>query len=231
MMKLPRSLSLLLLLLVAFDVVKGYDVATLTAENYEELTEGKSVFIRFFAPWCGHSKKMAPDWEKLAEEWDGDNVGLIAEVDCSGVAKPLCDSKGVYKFPTVKYGDPGSLDVYDGARTYDDLLAFSKANLTPLCTPFNLEACDDEKKKLIEEYQNLGKDDIQKRIKEEQTKLQKHTKEFDAAVEKLQQDYQALTNAKDKKIAEIRSSDLRLLQTIHKAKAKGASPDGGSDEL
>ena len=168
--------------------------------------------------------------QKLAKEWDGDEVGLIAEVDCTGNAKPLCDSKGVYKFPTLKYGDPASLEAYDGSRTYDDLLDFSKANLKPLCTPYNLEACDDEKKKLIEEYQNLSKDEIQNRIKEEQKKLREHTKEFDAAVEKLQQDYQALLDAKEQKIAEIRSTDLRLLQSIQKAKAKGVTSNH-NDEL
>lgn len=167
--------------------------------------------------------------ERLAKEWDGDEVGLIAEVDCTGDTKPLCDSKGVFKFPTIKYGDPASLEVYDGARNYDDLLAFSKANLTPLCTPSNIEVCDDEKKKIIQEYQHLTWGEIQDRIKEEQTKLQTLTKEFDNAAQKLQDDYQALVDAKEKKIAEIRSSDLRLLQSIQKAKAKGVTP--GKDEL
>ena len=167
--------------------------------------------------------------EQLAEEWHGDKVGLIAEVDCTGDAKPLCDAKGVYQFPTIKYGDPTSLEVYDGARTYDDLLSFSKANLTPICTPSNIEVCDDERKKLIEEYQHLTWGEIQARIKEEQTKLQNLTKEFDDAVQKLQDDYQTRLDAKDKKIADIRSSDLRLLQSIQKAKAKGVNL--GKDEL
>ena len=160
----------------------------------------------------------------MAEEWDGDKISLIAEVDCTGDSKPLCDAKGVYQFPTIKYGDPTSLDVYDGARTYDDLLSFSKANLTPLCTPSNIEVCDDERKKLIEDYQHLTWGDIQARIREEQTKLQNLTKDFDVAVQKLQDDYQARIDAKDRKIADIRSSDLRILQAIKKAKARGVSP-------
>jgi hypothetical protein len=29
----------------------AYDVVSLTAENYDELTDGKTVFLKFFAPW------------------------------------------------------------------------------------------------------------------------------------------------------------------------------------
>jgi hypothetical protein len=29
----------------------AYDVASLTPDNYDEITDGKTVFIKFFAPW------------------------------------------------------------------------------------------------------------------------------------------------------------------------------------
>jgi len=35
--------------------VNGYDVASLTPENYDTLTDGKTVFIKFFAPWVSGS--------------------------------------------------------------------------------------------------------------------------------------------------------------------------------
>jgi hypothetical protein len=31
--------------------VSAYDVPSLTPDNYESVTEGKTVFIKFFAPW------------------------------------------------------------------------------------------------------------------------------------------------------------------------------------
>eukprot|EP00965_Chrysotila_dentata_P140780 4653927-Pleurochrysis_carterae.AAC.1 len=40
----------------------------LTPDTFEEqvFKSGKSAFIKFFAPWCGHCKKMKPDWDTLA---------------------------------------------------------------------------------------------------------------------------------------------------------------------
>jgi hypothetical protein len=31
--------------------VNAFDVPSLTPDNYDELTDGKTVFIKFFAPW------------------------------------------------------------------------------------------------------------------------------------------------------------------------------------
>lgn len=55
---------------------------------------------------------MAPDWEKLATEWESHAVGLIAEVDCTtDDGQPLCEEHNVEGFPTLMSGDPHALDV------------------------------------------------------------------------------------------------------------------------
>lgn len=42
--------------------------------------KGKNGMVKFFQSWCGHCKRMKPDWDRLAEEAN-DSV-LIADVDC-----------------------------------------------------------------------------------------------------------------------------------------------------
>jgi len=37
-------------------------------------------FIKFYTPWCGHCKELAPHWDKLATETKGQVK--ISEVNC-----------------------------------------------------------------------------------------------------------------------------------------------------
>ena len=55
----------------------------LTTATWDAETSGKTVFVKFYAPWCGHCKKMKPDWDKLMEQWNsGDRAAtsVVAEV-------------------------------------------------------------------------------------------------------------------------------------------------------
>jgi thiol-disulfide isomerase/thioredoxin len=81
---------------LALALLTGASAVHLTPDNFDDMTAGKSVFLKFYAPWCGHCKKIAPDWNKLMEAFPGDKAGkLVAEVDCTAEGKPLCDANGV----------------------------------------------------------------------------------------------------------------------------------------
>merc|ERR550537_1728676 len=108
----------------------------LNPDNFDEVTSGKTVFIKFLAPWRGHCKSMKPAWDKLMKKYK----------DCTADGKDLCETHGVEGFPTIKWGDPSALEDYDGGRDFEELKTFVDANLKPMCSPKNIDLCDAEKK-------------------------------------------------------------------------------------
>uniref|UniRef100_A0A7S4SD34 Thioredoxin domain-containing protein n=1 Tax=Ditylum brightwellii TaxID=49249 RepID=A0A7S4SD34_9STRA len=169
---------------------------------------------------------MASDWEKLAEEWSGNNIGFVGEVDCTDeAAKPLCDENGVQGFPMLKYGDPAALDDYQGGRSYDDLAAFAKENLKPMCGLSNIDLCDDEKKAMIESLMAMSKDDLEKSVETETLKIVAAEEDFQNELQKLQDTYEELLKTKEATEAEVKAGGLGLMKAVLAKKASG------SDEL
>lgn len=76
----------LAVILIAFTVLAsvqaGKDVVELTDSNFDKevMTSDDIWFIKFYTPWCGHCKELAPHWDKLATETKGQVK--ISEVNC-----------------------------------------------------------------------------------------------------------------------------------------------------
>ena len=107
-------------------VPKAGEVVSLTSKNFKSLTAPAEQvsFVKFFAPWCGHCKKMAPAWVDLAKDVGSDDSVLIGEVDCT-VESALCQENEVKGYPTLKAFKGGKLiEKYAGAR---DLNSFKNA--------------------------------------------------------------------------------------------------------
>jgi protein disulfide-isomerase A1 len=98
-------------------------VKTVVGKNFKEivLDNDNDVFIEFYAPWCGHCKKLAPEWDKLAAEFAHVKGLTIAKMDATANEVDGVDIRG---YPTLKFYPKGSKSSpvdYDGGR---DLEAF-----------------------------------------------------------------------------------------------------------
>lgn len=103
-------------------VEEDASVAVLTQDNFEQfLADHSKVFVKFYAPWCGHCKKMAPGYSKVAERMQALEDGTpIAKVDCT-VHTELAQKYGVQGYPTLKYFVDGNAVDYKGAREENDI--------------------------------------------------------------------------------------------------------------
>ncbi|KAL7495072.1 hypothetical protein ACHAWT_005574 [Skeletonema menzelii] len=169
---------------------------------------------------------MKPDWDKLMGEFAGSATQLVADVDCTADGKALCETVGVRGYPTIKWGDPSDLQDYQGGRDFDALKKFADENLKPMCSPKNLDLCDDDKKAQITKYQGMSDDELAAAITAEEKKLEDAEAEFKAEVQKLQDKYSSLSTEKDEKIAAVKAAGLGLMKAV-----KNSKPAAGSDEL
>jgi protein disulfide-isomerase A1 len=92
------------------------DVISLTKETFNDfLAEHDLVLAEFFAPWCGHCKALAPQYEEAATELKAKNIALV-KVDCTA-EEDVCREQEVTGYPTLKvFRGPDNVKPYQGAR-------------------------------------------------------------------------------------------------------------------
>lgn len=112
-------------------------VTKLVTHNYDEIVGdySKDVFVKYYAPWCGHCKKLAPIWEELAEIFDPEQV-VVADIDhtLNDVDTPIM----IEGYPTIIfYPANGEVNpetgfrkhiTYSGPRELEDLVSFIESS-------------------------------------------------------------------------------------------------------
>jgi protein disulfide-isomerase A6 len=119
------------IVLAAIIALCAAEVVVLTPQNFDQivLDETKNVFVKFYAPWCGHCQRMVPAWEQLADSVKDQSDVVIAKLDASE-HQELGGRFGVRGFPTLKFFTKGNKQgkAYQGARDLESFKSFVTSN-------------------------------------------------------------------------------------------------------
>ena len=162
-------------------------------------------------------QELEPAWEKLAADWNGHAVGLLASIDCSDPgSEVICEEFEVTSFPTLYYGDPQSPEEYNGELTYELLSLFAQDHISqPVCSVAHLEHCDAAHKELIGKLQALPKAELEAVEQDVHARVQAAQEKLDQELEVLSQQYEKSVNAFNQQVDTIRDeTNFKWVQQI-----------------
>ncbi|XP_017782857.1 PREDICTED: protein disulfide-isomerase A3 [Nicrophorus vespilloides] len=107
-------------------------VKVAVAKNFDEIVmdNGKDTLIEFYAPWCGHCKKLAPAYDEVAQKLENEEVSIVKMDATANDVPPTFDVRG---FPTLFWVPKNSKDApvrYEGGREADDFLKYIAKHAT-----------------------------------------------------------------------------------------------------
>lgn len=127
------TVAALLLLLVLLATVSA-SVEDLD-ETFKDNRKDDIWLVDFYAPWCGHCKKLEPVWLEVGLEMKSSGspvkVGKMDATVHSGIASEF----GVRGFPTIKLLKGELAYNYRGPRTKDDIIEFANRVAGPVIRP------------------------------------------------------------------------------------------------
>ncbi|CAJ0942483.1 unnamed protein product, partial [Mesorhabditis belari] len=100
------------------------DSEVLTEANFDKfIVDNELVLVKFYAPWCGHCKKMAPDFERAAKQLKETTNIRLGKVDATE-HKSLGQTYGVEGYPTLMIFRNGKRTPYKGPRDAAGIVNF-----------------------------------------------------------------------------------------------------------
>jgi len=182
-------------------------VKVVVANSFDRLVwdNDNDVFIEFYAPWCGHCKRVAPVWEELAKNLAGVKGITIAKIDATANDVP----EEVQGFPMFYFKKAGQKEkkilsefLYEGDRTKKGFMKFLKKQSTVAADLPDVEADVERVRKFLDELPE---------VLEEMKRMVKEHDAFTAAQKKASSSSsEAVTDSDDSNAAAIEALAAQL---------------------
>lgn len=121
---MDSRILLCILLTIALSKIEVDDgVWVLDESNFSEaLFLQNELLVEFYAPWCGHCQKLAPEYSKAAKRlMQNDPPIRIAKVDATA-NKNLAEKYDISGYPTLKYITISNVIDYPGSKVEDSIV-------------------------------------------------------------------------------------------------------------
>ncbi|CAL1268514.1 unnamed protein product [Larinioides sclopetarius] len=107
-------------------------VIELTKENFHETVKNSDIIlVEFYAPWCGHCKRLAPEYERAAKVLK-DLPTPITLAKVNGIdQKELAEEYGARGWPTLFIFRKGRKYSYEGPRDEIGIINYMKEQAKP----------------------------------------------------------------------------------------------------
>lgn len=105
-------------------------VIVAVGKNFDDvvINNDKDTLVEFYAPWCGHCKKLTPIFEELGTKLKDEEVAIVKMDATANDVPPQFEVRG---FPTLFWlpKDGKSKPIkYDGGREVDDFVKYIAAH-------------------------------------------------------------------------------------------------------
>uniref|UniRef100_A0A8C4RIS1 Protein disulfide-isomerase A4 n=1 Tax=Erpetoichthys calabaricus TaxID=27687 RepID=A0A8C4RIS1_ERPCA len=97
----------------------------LSKDNFDEVVnDADIILVEFYAPWCGHCKRLAPEYEKAAQELNNRIPPIpLAKVDATAETE-IANRFSVTGYPTLKIFRKGKDFEYNGPREKEGIVSY-----------------------------------------------------------------------------------------------------------
>jgi protein disulfide-isomerase-like protein len=101
---------------------------SVTSIDPVNISDQDIVLVKFYAPWCGHCKSLAPTWDTITRKMNGKkgkngkNIWVTKiDADANGQQAQV---HGIQGYPTIKVFNGKNISDYNGGRDQNSLESF-----------------------------------------------------------------------------------------------------------